>query len=391
VIRGKSMKAITGRWGPRGLLTGFTLALVALLLLTVRSASGAATLPTGFTEEQVASGLSKPTTMALAPDGRIFVAEQAGLLRVIKDNQLLAAPFVDLSRVVDPAGERGLLGIAFDPDFSENRYVYVYFTRKAIGTKPAHNRIVRFTAEGDQAVERSSKLILQLDDLSGATNHNGGAIHFGKDGKLYVAVGENADRANSQSLKNLLGKMLRINRDGTIPRSNPYYDRKGVVGKNRAIWARGLRNPYSFAVQPGTGTMFINDVGENRWEEINRGVRGANYGWPIEEGSEPDPKYEPPIFAYSHSATGTEGGCAITGGAFYNPQTVQFPSGYVGHYFFADFCRGWIRSYDPATDTPSNFATRISSPVDLKVDPAGNLYYLERGTGSVYRIQHPGT
>jgi glucose/arabinose dehydrogenase len=388
-VKRKSMKAIAGRCGLRGLLPGF--ALVALLLLTARAASGAATLPTGFTEEEVASGLSNATTMALAPDGRIFVAEQAGRVRVIEDDQLLSAPFVDLSKVVDSSGERGLLGIAFDPDFSNNGYVYLYFTRKAMRTKPAHNRIVRFTAGGDQAVEGSAKLILRLDDLSGATNHNGGAIHFGGDGKLYVAVGENADRDNSQSLKNLLGKMLRINRNGTIPRDNPYYDKKRVRGKDKAIWARGLRNPYSFAVQPGMGAIFINDVGEGTWEEINRGIRGANYGWPIKEGPELDTRYEPPIFAYRHDGAGSEGGCAITGGAFYNPQTDQFPSGYFGDYFFADFCRGWIRSYDPKTDTPSDFATGISQPVDLKVDPAGSLYYLERDTGSVYRIQHPGS
>lgn len=274
------------------------------------------------------------------------------------------------------------------------------FTRKAMGTTPVHNRIVRFTAKGDRVVEGRAKLILRLDNLSSATNHNGGAIHFGKDGKLYVAVGENADPDNSQSLKNLLGKMLRINKDGTIPRSNPYYDRKGVVGKDRAIWALGLRNPYTFAVQPDTGTIFINDVGAATWEEINRGARAANYGWPFYEGPDrrpgspeppPDLEHESPIFAYTHSATGTAGGCAITGGAFYNPQTVQFPSEYVGDYFFADFCRGWIRSYDPDADAASDFATGISNPVDLKVDPDGSLYYLERGTGSVYRIQHPGT
>src|SRR5215207_4403352 len=378
------MKAITGRWGPRGLLTGFTLALVALLLLTVRSASGAATLPTGFTEEQVASGLSKPTTMALAPDGRIFVAEQAGLLRVIKDNQLLAAPFVDLSRVVDPAGERGLLGIAFDPDFSENRYVYVYFTRKAIGTKPAHNRIMRFTAEGDQAVERSSKLILQLDDLSGATNHNGGAIHFGGDGKLYVAVGENANRDNAQTLANRLGKMLRINADGSIPSDNPFFST--ASGLNRAIWSLGLRNPFTFNFQPGTGRMFINDVGEGTWEEINDGIAGSNYGWPITEGATTDPRFRSPLFAYQHG-TGATTGCAITGGTFYNPSTPQFPTSFVGKYFFADFCSNWIRVLDPAARTAQNFASSVSGPVDLQVGADGLLYYLARGAGVVGRVR----
>ena len=115
--------------------------------------------------------------------------------------------------------------------------------------------------------------------------------------------------------------MLRINKDGTIPRDNPYYESDRVVGKNKAIWARGLRNPYSFAVQPGTGRIHINDVGGQTWEEINRGVKGANYGWPIKEGPESAAAYVPPIFAYKHGSTSTTG-CAITGGTFYNPQDV---------------------------------------------------------------------
>jgi glucose/arabinose dehydrogenase len=171
-----------------------------------------------------------------------------------------------------------------------------------------------------------------------------------------------------------------------------------VKGKNRAIWARGLRNPYTFAVQPGTGTIYINDVGAATWEEINRGAERANYGWPYYEGTEPRPggaappegfKHREPIFAYRHDAAGTDGGCAITGGTFYNPRTVQFPASYVGDYFFTDFCGGWIRTYDPETRTASDFATEASRPVDLKVDRAGSLYYLERGTGSVYRVRHP--
>src|SRR5205823_6118401 len=118
--------------------------------------------------------------------------------------------------------------------------------------------------------------------LSAATNHNGGATHFGPDGKLWIAVGENANGANSQTLTNLLGKMLRINSDGTIPTDNPFYNT--ATGQNRAIWALGLRNPYTFTFQPGTGRMHINDVGQNTWEEIDVGVAGANYGWPSTEG-----------------------------------------------------------------------------------------------------------
>jgi glucose/arabinose dehydrogenase len=182
--------------------------------------------------------------------------------------------------------------------------------------------------------------------------------------------------------------MLRINKDGTIPSNNPFY--ATASGNNRAIWALGLRNPFKFAVKPGTSTIFINDVGEDAWEEINRGASGANYGWPVYEGPESDAKYTSPIFAYGHGSTATTG-CSITGGAFYNPATVRFPSGYVGDYFFAEFCNGWIRRYDPATDTATGFATGLSSPVDLEVNKNGNLYYLTRGSpASVGEIRYTG-
>src|SRR5207302_4938298 len=131
-----------------------------------------------------------------------------------------------------------------------------YYT---VATSPIHNRVSRFTAAGDVGIPGSEAIILELNDLSSATNHNGGAIHFGPDGKLYIGAGENANGANSQTLSNLLGKMLRINPDGTIPADNPFYNT--AAGKDRAIWALGLRNPFSFAFQPGTGRMFIDDVG----------------------------------------------------------------------------------------------------------------------------------
>src|SRR4051794_22250124 len=184
--------------------------------------------------------------MAIAPDGRIFVTEQGGTLRVIKGGTLLPTPFVSLT--VDSAGERGLLGVAFDPAFASNGYVYVYYTAT---TPTIHNRVSRFTASGNVAVPGSEVAILDLNDLSSATNHNGGALHFGPDGKLYVAVGENANGANSQTLSNLLGKILRLNADGSIPPDNPFYTQ--TTGVNRAIWALGLRNPYTFSFQPGTG------------------------------------------------------------------------------------------------------------------------------------------
>jgi glucose/arabinose dehydrogenase len=353
---------------------------IAASLTFVSSRAKAANLPSGFTEEQFGGNLSgSPTAMAFAPDGRLFVCQQGGQLRVIKTGSLLSTPFVSLT--VDSSGERGLLGIAFDPNFATNHYLYVYYT---VATSPIHNRVSRFTAAGDTAVPGSEAIILELDNLSSATNHNGGAIHFGADGKLYIGVGENANSANSQTLSNLLGKMLRINADGTIPTDNPFYNI--ATGNNRAIWALGLRNPFTFAFQPGTTRLFINDVGQSTWEEINDGIAGSNYGWPTTEGPTSNPAFRSPIYYYGHGATNTTG-CAIVGGAFYNPPVLQFPSSYLGKYFFADLCSGWIRVFDPTAGTATGFATGISSPVDLHVGPDGALYYLAQGSGGqVFRV-----
>jgi glucose/arabinose dehydrogenase len=357
------------------------IALVIVFLVGVFFSIPAATLPTGFTETMIASGLTSPTAMDFAPDGRLFICLQGGQLRVIKNGSLLATPFVTLT--VDSAGERGLLGVTFDPNFSTNNFVYVYYT---VPGSLAHNRVSRFTASGDVATPGSEFVLLNLNDLSSAGNHNGGAIHFGPDGKLYIAVGENANGSNSQTLSNLKGKMLRINADGTIPTDNPFFNT--ATGVNRAIWALGLRNPFTFAFKPGTTRMFINDVGESTWEEINDGLAGSNYGWPTTEGPTSDPNFRGPIFSYGHGSLSTEG-CAITGGAFYNPTTAQFPASYVGKYFFADLCTSWIRVFDPSNNTAAGFASSASNPVDLKVAADGSLYYLARGGGgAVYKIQN---
>src|SRR6185369_3293570 len=344
----------------RRLATLISIAAGFLSLLLAHSSATAATLPAGFAETQIAGGLSSPTAMEIAPDGRIFVCLQGGQLRVVKNGSLLATPFVSLT--VDSNGERGLLGIAFDPNFATNHFVYVYYT---VPGDPAHNRVSRFTANGDVALAGSEFVLVDLDNLSGAGNHNGGAIHFGPDGKLYIAVGENANAANSQTLNNRLGKMLRINSDGSIPEDNPFY--ATASGANRAIWALGLRNPFTFAVQPGTGRIFINDVGEMVWEEIDEGVAGANYGWPDTEGPTTDPRFRAPIHAYNHNT----GALAITGGAFYNPTTVQFPSSYVGKYFFNESSGGLIRVLDPGNFSVSAFAAGANWPVDIKVGNDG--------------------
>jgi len=348
--------------------------------------SGAASVLPGFTDSLVTAGLSDATAMAFAPDGRIFVCEQAGRVRVIENGVLLADPFVMVP--VDPSGERGLLGIAFDPAFNSNHYLYIYYTAVS---PTIHNRIRRFTASGNVAVPGSEMDLLDLDDLAIATNHNGGALHFGVDGKLYAGVGDNANGSNAQTLANLLGKMLRINADGTIPTDNPFYNQ--TVGRNRAIWALGLRNPYTFAFN-ASGRLFINDVGQSTYEEVNEGVIGSNYGWPESEGPTNNPNHRGPLYYYPH-VNGQFGGCAVTGGTFYEPLTGQFPSEYLGTYFFADLCQGWIDRLDIAGHNMRMasvlaFASGISFPVDLDIGPDGSLYYLARGPGSVRKIRYTG-
>jgi glucose/arabinose dehydrogenase len=360
--------------------------LAAWVCLVGQSGSSLA-VPPGFVDAPFAGGLNAPTAMAFAPDGRLFVTEQGGAVRVVKSGALLRTPFARLT--VDSAGERGLLGIAFDPNFGANRFVYVHHT--VPGPRP-HNRISRFTARGDVAQAGSRVTIFDLDPLSDATRHNGGAIHFGPDGKIYVGVGDNTSGRNAQSLTSLHGKILRINPNGTVPADNPATF-PGISGRttgvHRAIWAVGLRNPYTFAIQPGSGVMFINDVGEAAVEEVNRGLRGRNYGWPRSEGPAAAPQLTDPHFYYRHSGRPT--GCAVSGGAFYNPPNKRFPARFVGKYFFADFCGGWIYYLDPAVRGKATlFHDGLNRPIDLAVDQAGSLYYLQRGNGQVRRIRYTG-
>ena len=334
-------------------------------------------MPGGFVDGTYVELPSDATAMQFAPDGRLFVCQQSGALRVVQGGTLLTTPFLTLP--VDDSGERGLLGVAFDPAFAQNHYVYVYYT----ATTPAiHNRVSRFTANGNVAVAGSEKILLELNNLSDARNHNGGAIHFGKDDKLYIAVGDNADGARAQTLGNLFGKVLRINKDGTIPPDNPYLGR--TTGRYQSTWALGLRNPFTMAFQRSTGRLYINDVGQKTWEEVNEGKSAANYGWPDSEGYADDPAFTDPVHAYGHG----DGSCAITGGAFYDADVLAFPSTYHGQYFFADYCGGWIRRLNPETKAVTGFAANVGAPVDLKVGPDGALYYLVRQAGRVGRISY---
>ncbi|HET7791833.1 MAG TPA: PQQ-dependent sugar dehydrogenase, partial [Rhizobacter sp.] len=296
--------------------------------------------PAGFTHvENWVNGLGDTTAFTQAPDGRFFVAEQAGSLRVVTpQGTLLPTPFITLP--VDPTGERGLIGVALHPNFASNRYLYLHYTTTENGT---HNRVSRFTANASNpnVVQTGSELrIADLPALSPAVNHNGGALQFGNDGKLYVAVGDNSDGSKSPDLNDPMGKMLRFNDDGSIPSDNPFCTTPATL--RCAIWARGLRNPFSFAVRPSDGRMHINDVGSLTWEEINVGAAGANYGWPSTEGPTTAAGITSPLFAYDHDAApngmgGFFTGCVISAGNFY-PEAGRFPVGYRGGYYFADGC-----------------------------------------------------
>lgn len=366
-----------------------------------------ATLPTGFTEAPVAAGLSNATAMEVAPNGDLWVLEQGGGVKRFRSGSTAADLVANLADVgLRSEGERGVLGIAFDPNYAANKSVYLYYTSS--DAPNPHNRVSRFTVNDANAADYAfvdtnpgvagpdETVVLDLDPLSGATNHNGGAIHFGPDGKLYIAVGDNAAGANAQSLANRHGKILRVNADGSIPADNPtsFAGIAGTTtGENRAIWAVGLRNPYTFAFRPGTSEMFINDVGQGAWEEVNRGGAGRNYGWPTTEGNfdpSTNPNFTQPVYAYSHGG-GTFQGYAITGGAFYNPTTSQFPAQYQGDYFFADYVGNWINVLDTATGTVERFATSAPATVDLRVAADGSLLYLARGSNQVVRVSYTGS
>ncbi len=224
---------------PSSLTTGISPAEFADLIAFLESlrSTGPITLPEEFTWTRVTGGITGATAMAIAPDGRVFVCEQTGALRIVKGGRLLDAPF--LTAMVDSTWERGVIGVAIDPQFTSNSYVYV----NCVLREPyPHHRLSRFTARGDIADPRSEKVLLEGDDqtkMGGVTpnGHQGGAIHFGKDGKLYIAFGEQTAGAPAQAMDSLLGKLLRLNADGSMPEDNPFY--KKARGKYRAIWRSG--------------------------------------------------------------------------------------------------------------------------------------------------------
>ena len=349
----------------------------------------------GLRISEIAVGLRNPVAMTFLPDGRALVVEQAGTLRVIKNGVLLEAPAYQTE--VDLVGERGLLGVVADPDFQNTGFIYLYRTVPSNGE--SYNQVFRLTfereGEGDRVIEGSEEVLMDLPPLSDATNHNGGALTFGNDGKLYIAVGDNARTANSPSLETPLGKVLRINRDGSIPTDNPFYDR--TEGVNRAIWARGFRNPFTFAVRRTDGAIYINDVGstsDRAREEINVGVAGGNFGWPATEGYTSAAGVQSPVFAYAKSTseiTGEITGNAIAGAAFYQPAQSRLPSRFSNTFLFGDYSNGWIKALDqsvvPARVLPVADDLTQGAITDIDIAPDGSVWALNYASGFIYRIE----
>ena len=391
----------------------------------ILSPAKAVALPAGFEMQTVASGLNLPTSFAFAPDGRIFIAEKAGTVKVVKNGTLLATPLITLTDV-NSYGDRGLIGIAVDPNFTQNGYLYLSYTYENTpgagfaGIKTGH--IARVTVVGDTADE-SSKLILvgttggnaatpSCDNYaittdcipSDAPSHSIGGLHFGPDGKLYATTGDGAhfDYADSRSLRaqnidSLAGKILRINKDGTAPSDNPFYN--GNANANRSkVYAYGFRNMYRFNFRPSNGSLYGGDVGWNTWEEINKIVAGGNYGWPCREGAAVTggypactaPGFIDPLYYYGHNA---QGAAAVTAGSF--PTGSAYPAQYLNTYFFGDYAQNWIKNLNvTASDgfiSVTDFgaaADKTNGPVDIETGPEGNIYFIAIYTGELKKITH---
>ena len=358
----------------------------------VTPAAASIIVPPGYTVTELAQQPTfwSPYRMELAPDGRIFVLEQGGRVRIVKNDVMLGKPFYTFPTTFST--DRGLISMVLSPGFPATPYIYFYWSA-AVGSDVV-NKITRITANGDVAVPGSEVDIWQSDPLQDAFYHYGGGMWMGADGKIYLATGDRLKGPNSQSLTSRWGKILRINTDGTIPTDNPFYAQ--TTGAARAIWAMGLRNPWQSTVRKRTGDVYLSEVGANTWEELDHAEPGANYGWPTYEGTSGGvPGYTDPVWQYHHD-TGTPNGCAISGGDFYEPPVAPFPSQFYGTLLIADHCNGWIKSVDvDHGNTVRDLFDGFERVVDVKVGQQGQVYVLTRmvngvNGGGLFRIDYVG-
>ncbi|MGD8727094.1 MAG: PQQ-dependent sugar dehydrogenase [Gemmatimonadales bacterium] len=340
----------------------------------------------------VAAGLDRPVDLTAPPDDpRLFVVEQPGRIRIVERGMLRDQPFLDLTDRVRSGGERGLLGLTFHPRYADNGYFFVNYTDEAGDT-----RVERYTVTADPNVADpgSAKPIIEIEQPY--ANHNGGQVVFGPDGMLYVGMGDggsaNDPDGNGQNAATLLGSLLRIDVDGgdpyAVPSDNPFVDDPAAQG---ASWAIGLRNPWRFSFDTRSGLLYIADVGQNAWEEINvvpASVGGLNFGWSRYEATHcfrwpacDESGITMPVVEY-----GRDNGCSVIGGFVYRGSEIP---AIAGHYFYSDWCEGWLRSFvyeDGAVTSHTEWAVGdLGSVLSFGQDAARNLY-LTSSNGNVYRI-----
>ena len=349
--------------------------------------------------QRIVGGLDTPVGIANAGDGsgRLFILEKVGRIRVVRAGNLEPTPFLDISdRVGATANEQGLLGLAFHPRFTENGFFFVNYTDRQGDTV-----VARFSVSADPAQADSSSEVLVLTVDQPASNHNGGHLAFGPDGALYIGLGDGGgagDRyGNGQNVRTLLGAMLRIDVDHgqpyAIPADNPLAGSPDARGE---LWAIGLRNPWRYSFDRLTGDLYIADVGQDMYEEVNvqpaGDSGGQNYGWPIMEGQHCFPADRPcdqtglvlPVWEYDHTQ-----GCSVTGGYVYRGQEFPF---LTGIYLFGDYCSGRIWGLTRAgSGAPDGWRVAQVAQADVRLsafgeDEAGELYLLDMGRGELFKI-----
>ncbi len=343
-----------------------------------------AQLPPGFSDTRFVSGFSLATALAFTPDGRLFVCQKNGLIKLVKNGVLQTNPFATIS--CETTLGRGLLGIAFDPQFATNPYVYLAYTAGSASVNPPptpKNRVSRFLVNGDSVLPGSEEIL--VDGIaSDSGSDNGGGLKFGADGKLYISTGQGSTNTMiAQDLSNLAGKVLRINSDGSVPADNPFFNQ---APKRPEIWAYGFRNPFRITIRPGTSVPFVADVGEITWEELNVITRGANYGWPLAEGTSSNPALVSPAFSYDHVGISK----CICGGVF--TKSTKFPSVFQNRYVYGEYKQQLLKFVDFNSSNDmigqGTFGPSATGPVDFAMGPDGSLYYVALQAASLQRITY---
>ncbi|MDQ6907407.1 MAG: PQQ-dependent sugar dehydrogenase, partial [Chloroflexota bacterium] len=401
-------------------------------------APAATVLPTGFSTQVVAAGIDQPTGFAFAPDGRIFITAKHGLVWVVKGGTVLPTPLIDINTIVNDYGDRGLLGIAVDPNFATTSpYIYLLHTYENNPADPTGKktaRLARYTVNGDVASPASAQTILgtvvgdaahpSCNDfaigadciVSDNLSHSIGSVRFASDGTLFVSMGDGAsfnfaddDALRVQNLDSLAGKVLHITTAGKGIATNVFSD--GNLSHNRSkVWAYGFRNPFRFTLRPGTNVPYLGDVGWDTWEEVNVATSGGNFGWPCYEGAAQQAAYAPKpgckslyakgagavkfgLVTYGHALGSFPVSTAVIGGAFYTGTT--YPAQYRGAYIYGDvqqFMRSLtVDSNDALVSGPADFSPNADIPTDIQMGPDGNLYVCAIFAGELRRIVYSAT